>query len=66
MWPRLQNQTVQTLYWRVNQFVPPGDWKHGFRPGNTPVVQFDWTSRTKFVRAVFEPSSSSIPIAIDP
>ena len=41
MWPRLQNQPVQTLYWLVNQFVPPEDWKHGSRPGNTLVVQFD-------------------------
>ena len=51
--PRLQNQPVQFLYWRVNQFVPPEDWKHGSRPGNTLVVQFDWRSRTKFVRAAF-------------
>ena len=41
------------------------DWKHGSRPENTPVVQCDWTSRTKFVWAAFEQSSPSIPIAID-
>ena len=44
MWPRLQKQPVQTLYCLVNQFVPPEDWKHGSRPGNTLVVQFDWRS----------------------
>ena len=53
MWPRLQNQPVQILYWLVNQVVPPEDWKHGSRPGNTLVVQFDWRSRTKFVLAAF-------------
>ena len=25
MWPRLQNQPVQILYWLVNQFVPRGN-----------------------------------------
>ena len=50
---RLQNQPVQILYWLVNQFVPPEDWKHKSRLGNTLVVQFDWRSRTKFVLAAF-------------
>ena len=53
MWPRLQNQPVQILYWLVNQFVHPEDWKHGSRTGNTLVVKFDWRSRTKFVLAAF-------------
>jgi len=53
MWPRLQNQPVQILYWLFNQFVPREDWKHGFRPGNTLVVQFDWRSRTKFCTGCF-------------
>ena len=65
LWPRLQNQPVQTLYWLVNQFVPPEDWKHGSRPGNTLVVQFDWEVVQSLYWLLFEQSSPSIPVAID-
>ena len=58
MWPRLQNQPVQTLYWLVNQFVPPEDWKHGSPPGNTLLVQFDWRSREKILYGLFLEQSS--------
>ena len=53
VWPRLQNQSVQTLL-PCQSICTPGRLEaHGSRPGNTLLVQFDWRSRTKFVRAAF-------------
>ena len=64
MWPRLQNQPVQILYWLVNQFVPQ-------KMGNTDPVREtrSWYNLIGEVvqslyGLLFEQSSPSIPVPI--
>jgi len=58
-WPRLQHSPIHFC----TGMSKKGE--VGSRPGNTPVVQFDWTAEQSLYGLLFEQSSPSIPIAID-